>query len=123
MNDVNVEELYQKFNPLLLKTAKGKMFVEVLGEEDAYQEACLAFMEVIRRAERETPDLLYTGRLFPAIYRAVSAIGLLMQFITNSCAGGWSSRKNILAHVQVLNTVSGNSNIWGNWNSFSLTLR
>jgi len=59
MNDVNVEELYQKFNPLLLKTAKGKMFVEVLGEEDAYQEACLAFMEVIRRAERENPDLLY----------------------------------------------------------------
>jgi len=54
---VDVNELYAKFNPLLLKASKGRKFIQVLGEEDAYQEACLAFMETIRRVERDKPEM------------------------------------------------------------------
>lgn len=65
---INVEELFQKFNPLLLKAAKGRKFVQVLGEEDAYQEACLAFMEMVRRVERDKPEM-FSEPGFPGYLR------------------------------------------------------
>jgi len=67
-NSINVEKLFQKFNPMLRKAAKGRKFVQVLGEEDAYQEACLAFMETVRRAEREDPEILFKPS-FPGYLR------------------------------------------------------